>query len=41
MPPALQAPVVDLQLRAGLTTAPADPTAAPKPDGDDHPLGAE
>lgn len=40
MPPALQPAVMDLE-PAGLTAAPAHSSAAPEPDGHDHPLGAE
>ena len=41
MAPALDAPVVDLQLPAGLPAAGADAPPAPQPDRHDHPLGAE
>ena len=41
MAPALDAPVVDLQMPAGLPAARAHPPPAPQPDGHDHPLGAE
>ena len=33
--------LVDLQLPAGLSAAPAHPPAAPEPNGHDHPLAAE
>ena len=41
VPPALDAPVVDLKLRAGLPAARAHPSPAPELDGHDHPLTPE
>ena len=41
VPPALDAPIVDLQVAAGLAAARADPPPAPQPDGHDHPLAGE
>ena len=41
VPPPLQATVVDLELPAGLSAAPAYPPAATQPDSHDHPLAAE
>jgi hypothetical protein len=41
VPPALDAPVVDLQVSAGLAALGADAPAAAQPDGYDHPLAGE
>ena len=41
MAPALDTPIVDLKLRAGLPAARAHPAPAPQLDGHDHPLAAE
>ncbi len=41
VPPALDAPVVDLQLPAGLTALRAHTSPAPQADGHDHPLRTE
>src|SRR5712691_7346367 len=38
MPPALQAPVVDMQALTGLAAARADPSSPAQGDGHDHPL---
>ena len=37
MPPALDPPVVDLQVTAGLAAPAADPSPAPETDSHDHP----
>jgi hypothetical protein len=41
MPPALQAPVVDMQALTGLAAARADPSPPAKGDGHDHPLSTK